>query len=86
MGLKGKRDEEESEPENRVRKTRSYTEDGRRRCSKKGRQPLEDGKDKNMDYRVLENFNVKLCSKKQNTNCHVTQSVQFSRSVVSDSL
>ena len=36
--------------------------------------------------RVLENFNVKLCSKKQNTNCHVTQSVQFSRSVVSDSL
>ena len=49
MGLKGKRDEEESEPENRVRKTRSYTEDGRRRCSKKCRQPLEDGKDKNMD-------------------------------------
>ena len=48
--------------------------------------PCHFGKDKNMDYRVLENFNVKLCSKKQNTNCHVTQSVQFSRSVVSDSL
>ena len=48
--------------------------------------PCHFGKDKNMDYSVLENFNVKLCSKKQNTNCHVTQSVQFSRSVVSDSL
>ena len=39
-----------------------------------------------MDYSVLENFNVKLCSKKQNTNCHVTQAVQFSRSVMSDCL